>query len=103
MSDASNPDGGPGSADDPKPADDPILARRRRIESLTRSGQRLGYACYGVAVVAFLVGFVAGYSSGLVSGIVALLIVGSAVLAPSIVLSFAVRAADRADRENDWW
>jgi hypothetical protein len=30
------------------------------------------------------------------------LIAGSVVLAPAIVFAYAVKAADRADRDNDW-
>jgi hypothetical protein len=36
---------------------------------------------------------------GLVATVVACLIVGSAVLAPAIVLGYAARAAEREDRE----
>lgn len=81
---------------------DPVLRRRRQLDRWTRIGQRVGYACFALAMVGFVIGFVAGYTSGLVSVIVGLLLGGSAVLAPSIVLGYAVRAADRADREDDW-
>jgi len=43
-----------------------------------------------------------GYASWLVTAIVACLLVGSVVLAPAIVFSYAVKAADRADRDDDW-
>jgi hypothetical protein len=36
---------------------------------------------------------------GLVAAVVASVVVGSAVLAPAIVLGFAARAAEREDRE----
>jgi hypothetical protein len=79
--------------------EDPVLARRRRIARLTELGQRIGYILFGVAIVFFVIGFVAGYSSLLVTVIVTSLLLGSAVLAPSIVFSYAVRAAEREDRE----
>jgi hypothetical protein len=79
--------------------DDPVRARRARIARLTEIGQRVGYALFGIAIVFFVVGFVIGYSSALVIIIVTSLLVGSAVLAPSIVFSYAVRAAEREDRE----
>jgi UPF0716 family protein affecting phage T7 exclusion len=79
--------------------DDPVRARRARIARLTEVGQRVGYALFGIAIVFFVVGFVIGYSSTLVIIIVTSLLVGSAVLAPSIVFSYAVRAAEREDRE----
>ena len=45
-------------------------------------------------------GFVAGYDGPLVVAIVTALIVGSVVLAPAIVFGYAVRAAEREDRER---
>jgi hypothetical protein len=81
-------------------ADDPVRARRARIARLVDVGQRLGYTLFAVAVVLFIVGFVAGYSGGLVVAIVSALVVGSVVLAPAIVFGYAVRAAEREDRER---
>jgi hypothetical protein len=79
--------------------DDPVRARRARIARLTEVGQRVGYALFGIAVVVFVIGFVVGYSGTLVAIIVSSLLLGSAVLAPSIVFSYGVRAAEREDRE----
>ena len=79
--------------------DDPVRARRARIARLTELGQRIGYGLFGIAIVFFVIGFVAGYSGALVAIIVSSLLLGSAVLAPSIVFSYAVRAAEREDRE----
>jgi len=81
---------------------DPVLERRQRVAALTRVGQRLGYGLYAAAAVGFFAGLVAGYQPWLVTAIVAALIAGSVVLAPAIVFSYAVRAADRADRDDDW-
>ena len=79
--------------------EDPVRARRARIARLTDLGQRIGYALFGIAIVFFVIGFVVGYSGLLVTIIVTSLLVGSGVLAPSIVFSYAVRAAEREDRE----
>ena len=81
------------------PGDDPVRARRARIARLTDGGQKVGYALFGIAIVFFFIGFVIGYSGTLVTIIVTSLLVGSVVLAPSIVFSYAVRAAEREDRE----
>jgi hypothetical protein len=78
---------------------DPVLARRARIARLTDLGQRIGYSLFGLAIVLFIVGFVGGYSDLLVVLIVGSLGVGSAVLAPAIVFGYAVKAAEREDRE----
>jgi len=63
-------------------------------------GQRTGYALFGLAVLGFFVGFVVGFSDGIVRAIEVCLLVGSLVLAPSIVLAYAVKAAERDDLEH---
>ncbi|HEU5084133.1 MAG TPA: hypothetical protein VFU14_12390 [Acidimicrobiales bacterium] len=80
--------------------DDPVLAKRRRIAGLVALGQRVGYALFGVAVVLFVVGLVAGFGGAVTGGIVAAIVVGSLVLAPAIVFGYAVKAAERDDREQ---
>jgi hypothetical protein len=77
---------------------DPVLARRRRIAGLVVLGKRVGYGLFALATVLFVVGMVAGFTNALTSGIVASLLIGSLVLAPAIVLGYAVKAADREDR-----
>jgi hypothetical protein len=62
--------------------------------------QRVGYALFGVAVVLFVVGFATGFTGGVVTAILVALGVGSALLAPAIVVGYAVKAADREDRER---
>ena len=63
-------------------------------------GQRLGYGLFAVAVVAFFVGFAVGFDAAVVDLIVGSMIVGSIVLAPSIVFAYAVKAAERDDPEH---
>lgn len=62
--------------------------------------QRIGYALFGVAVVLFFVGFVTGFTGAVVAAILVALGVGSVLLAPAIVVGYAVKAADREDRER---
>lgn len=89
-------------ADAPEPTD-PVLAKRRRIARLVEMGQRVGYALFGLSVVTFVVGYaLGGLEDWAVTLIVACLVVGSLVLAPAIVFGYAVKAADRADREDSW-
>ena len=80
--------------------DDPVRVRRARIDRASRLGQRVGYGCYAVAVVAFFVGFATEYSTALVALIVTALVVGSVTLLPSIILGYAVKAAEREDKER---
>jgi len=79
---------------------DPTLTRRARIARLTSLGQRIGYGLFAVAVVAFVVGAARGFTAPVVTVVVAALAAGSAVLAPAIVFGYAVKAAEREDRER---
>jgi cation transporter-like permease len=79
---------------------DPIRARRAQIARLARLGQRLGYLLYGIAAIAFFVGLARQFDRPTARVIEVALIAGSVLLAPSIVASFAVRAAEREDREQ---
>jgi len=79
---------------------DPVRARRARIARFTDMGQRVGYGCFGAAVVGFIVGEAAGFSGAVVAVVVAALVAGCIVLAPAIVLGYAVKAAEREDREQ---
>lgn len=87
----------------PDPAGDPVLEKRARIARLVDVGQRIGYGLFGLAVVAFIIGFaLGGPEQWVVTLIIVSIVVGSIVLAPAIVFGYAVRAADRADRDDDW-
>ena len=83
---------------DPDDPNDPVVAQRARLGIVAQRGQRLGYLVYLVAMVLFVVGLIAGYTTGLTTAIVACLVLGSVVLAPTIILGYAVKAADREDR-----
>lgn len=81
-----------------EPADDPILVRRAHIARAVAIGQRLGYALFGLATVAFFYGLVTEYTPGLVRIIIGSLLIGSGVLAPAIVFGYAVKAAEREEQ-----
>jgi hypothetical protein len=66
----------------------------------TRRANRLGYLCFGIAIVTFVVGFIVSFNAAVSAIVVASMIVGSALLAPAIVLGYAVKAAERDDRER---
>ena len=81
---------------------DPVRARRAVVTRWTTRASRLGYLLYGVACVAFVVGFTDGLTGGVVALVVGCLAVGSALLAPAIVLGYAIKAAERDDRERGY-
>jgi sugar phosphate permease len=79
---------------------DPMSARRAGIARWIQAGKRLGYACFGAAIVLFAVGFVIRFTPALTTTIVVLMIVGCFVLPPAIVFGYGLRAAEREERES---
>lgn len=86
----------------PDGVNDPVLAQRAKVADLVSKGMRLGTALYVVASVVFFIGFMTGFTGTMVTIIVAMLIIGSALLAPALVFHYGVKAANRADRNDDW-
>ena len=85
----------------------PSAARRRSRAPTPRTGRRwtllanrVGYVLLAVAVVVFFIAFAIGFTRRWPRIVVGTLIVGSVLLAPSIVLGYAVKAAERDDRER---
>ena len=81
---------------------DPVLERRARIQRLVALGQRIGYGLFAVATVGFVVGLVTDFGGWVTVLVIGSLVLGSLVLAPAIVFGYAVKAAERADREGSW-
>ena len=79
---------------------DPVRARRQQVARWTRLANRLGYLCFGIAILTFVVGFIVSFNGAVSAIVVASMIVGSVLLAPAIVLGYAVKAAERDDREH---
>lgn len=63
--------------------------------------QRIGYSLWLVAIVVFVAGAATEFRPAMVTVVVGCLIAGSVLLAPSIVIGYGVRAADRVDRGGD--
>jgi hypothetical protein len=91
----------PSSASVPEPGarPDPVLARRARIGRAVAAGKRLGYSLWLVSIVVFVFGAATTFRPAMVTCVIGCLAVGSVLLAPSIVISYGIRAADREDRE----
>ena len=77
---------------------DPVIIRREKIRRLCEWGSRIGYSCFGAAMVLFVVAFIVQFPSWLVTVIIWAMIIGSVTLLPAIVLGYAVKAADADDR-----
>ena len=79
---------------------DDILDQRARVARMVGTGKRVGYSLWLVAMVLFFVLFFTNFDGPFVAVVVACLIIGSIILLPAIVMGYAVRAADREDREQ---
>jgi hypothetical protein len=77
---------------------DPVRVRRAQIARWTLLANRVGYLFYALAIALFAMAFAVGFDVLAVPVIVAL-VIGSVLLAPAIVLGYAVKAAEREDRE----
>ena len=84
------------SADSPF---DDVLARRARLKRITSLGQRTGYGLYLLSLVLGAVGIRWGYTPLLSTLIAVALVVGSMLLAPTIIMSHGIKAAEREERQ----
>jgi len=82
------------------PDQDPVIRRRRQVERWTLLANRVGYLVLAVAVALFVIAFVVGFSAAMATLVIVCLVVSFVLLAPSIVLGYAVKAADREDAER---
>lgn len=80
--------------------DDPVLARRARFATWSSAGLRIGYLFIAVAVVSFIAGFAADFPQFAVDITIVGLVGGCVFLPPSMVIGYAVKAAEREDRQS---
>ena len=80
--------------------DDPIRRRRAQFARWTLLANRVGYLFLALAVALFFIALVFGFSGAHGRLVIASLVVACVLLAPSIVLGYAVKAAERDDRER---
>ena len=78
---------------------DPVRVRRQQVARWSLLANRVGYLLFALAMAVFVIGFAFGFNGAVTGTVMASLAVGSALLAPSIVLGHAVKAAEREDRE----
>lgn len=82
----------------PPASTDPVRVRRAQVAKWTLLANRVGYLCWGVALAVFIIGFAVGFSPAVSVIVIATLIAGCVLLAPSIILGYAVKAAEKDDR-----
>lgn len=77
---------------------DPVRARRKQVERWTLLANRIGWLFMAVSMSVFVIGFALGFTGPLVGIVFGSLVVGSILLAPSIILKYAINAAEKDDR-----
>jgi hypothetical protein len=78
--------------------DDPVLRHRARVARWSTTGKRIGYLCFALAMVLFFVALALQLPGWAVASVVGLMLAGSIVLLPSIILGYGAKAADKEDR-----
>lgn len=84
----------------PDPGGDTVRKRRLQIARLASTAKRLGLACFVVATVVLMTGLATTFSDTVSNAVVVLLVVGSVILAPAIILGYATTSAERQDRQR---
>lgn len=80
------------------PGVDPVRRRRKLIAVWTRRANKGGYLFFLLAIVLFIVAFTTNFSDTMATLIIISLVIGSILLAPAIVLGYAIKATEREDR-----
>ena len=84
----------------PEPIVDPVRARRAQVAKWTLLANRVGYLVLALAMTLFVLAFLFGFTGTMAALIIGSLVVSFVLLAPSIVLGYAVKAAERDDVER---
>ena len=79
---------------------DPVRAKREKVAKYTLLANRVGYLFFAVAIATFVIGFAISFNGAVSAIVIGSVIAGSILLAPAIVLGYAVKAAERDDRER---
>lgn len=79
---------------------DPVRVKRAKVAKWTQRANRIGYLFVGLAIVLFVIAFVVGFSAVMANLVIVSFMIGCVLLAPSIIVGYAVKAAERDDRER---
>ena len=78
-----------------------LAIRRKQASLIANTGRKIGYSIFLLALIIFTIGFTVEFNNLVAKTLTVLLIVGSIVLAPSILLHYAVRGAEREEKEQN--
>ena len=85
------------NAPTPQPSTDPVRVRRATIALWTRRANRVGYLLFAAAITLFFVALAVDFNDTMVTLIMICMVIASILLAPAIVLGYAVKAAEKDD------
>lgn len=96
----SNTPSGPETTRAADAALDPVRVRRAKIAKWTLLANRIGYLFVALAMALFFMAFLFGFTAVMATLVIIAFVIGCILLAPSIVLGYGIKAADRDDRER---
>lgn len=79
---------------------DPILEQRERWRRVANTAKRVGYVLFLASMVLFFAALPTGLPSGLITAATVTLLAGCVVLAPAILLGYAVKGAERDEADR---
>ena len=78
-----------------------LLIRRQHASLIANTGRKIGYSIFFLSLIIFAIGLTVEFNNLVARTLTVLLILGSIVLAPSILLHYAVRGAEREEKEQN--
>ena len=78
-----------------------LMLRRQQASLIANTGRKIGYSIFFLSLIIFTIGLTIEFNNLVARTLTVLLILGSIVLAPSILLHYAVRGAEREEREQN--
>jgi len=79
---------------------DPILEQRAKVRRIANTAKRMGYVLFLVSMVLFFVALATGFSGAMATAATVALVAGCVVLAPAILLGYAVKGAERDEADR---
>ena len=78
-----------------------LLIRRQQASLIANTGRKIGYSIFFLSLIIFAIGLTVEFNNLVARTLTVLLILGSIILAPSILLHYAVRGAEREEKEQN--
>ena len=78
-----------------------LLMRRQQASLIANTGRKIGYSIFLLSLIIFAFGLTVEFNNLVAKTLTVLLLAGSVVLAPSILLHYAVRGAEREEKEQN--